>query len=51
MNLVARDKILTEHFIRNFVIAHSNIIFAIVGELTLSDQKLFESNNPRLETQ
>lgn len=37
---IARDKQLTELFLQQFVIQHSNILILVVGLLTYSDQKL-----------
>ena len=38
---VARDKQMTEHFLQNFIIYHSNIVLLVVGQLTYSEQKLY----------
>ena len=36
----ARDKLMTELFLQNFIICYSNILISVVGILTYSEQKL-----------
>ena len=37
----ARDKQMTEYFLQNFIIHHSNIVLLVLGQLTYSEQKLY----------
>ena len=40
VNAICRDKTQSEIFLQNFVIEHSNIIIAVVGQMTYSEQKM-----------
>ena len=40
VNAICRDKTQSEIFLQNFVIKHSNIIIAVVGQMTYSEQKM-----------
>ena len=40
LSTIAKDKALTELFLQNFIITESDILIAMVGILTLSEQKL-----------
>ena len=40
LSTIAKDKALTELFLQNFIMTESDILIAIVGILTYSEQKL-----------
>ena len=40
MNEIARDRQIVEYFTQNFILTYSNVIIAVVGQLTFSEQQL-----------
>lgn len=39
--LISRDKKMTETFLQNFIIHNANIVILVIGQLTLSEQKMY----------
>lgn len=45
-----RDKLITEFYIRQFILQKSNLIILVVGSMTLSEQKLYSKVKSELST-
>ena len=41
INEIARDRQIVEYFTQKFILTYSNVIIAVVGQLTFSEQQLF----------
>ena len=48
--LYSRDKLMTEYFLQKFIIWKSDILILVVGNITLTEQKLLERVTKEVET-